>query len=72
METMLNIAEWLWTSGNEAVGGPGWRIVLRPRPVPDRLEADFCRWREFLLNGVLGSSPRGPRRRSWYGAGDSG
>ena len=32
---MLNIAEWLWTPRDEAVGGPGWRIVLRPWPVPD-------------------------------------
>jgi hypothetical protein len=46
---MLNIAEWLWTSGNEAVGSPGWRIVLRPRPFPDRLGADFRAGANFLL-----------------------
>jgi len=30
-----------WRPQDEAVGGPGWRIVLCPRPVPDRLDADF-------------------------------
>ena len=46
---MLNIAGWLWTSGNEAVGGPGWRIVLRFWSFPDRLGADFRAGANFVL-----------------------
>jgi hypothetical protein len=44
---------WLTSAGcgprAEVVGGLGWRIVLRPKPVPDRLDADFLASVNFAL-----------------------
>jgi hypothetical protein len=57
---MLNIAGWLWTSGNEAVGGPGWRIVLRFWPFPDRLGADFRAGANFVLTAFSEVPIRNP------------